>query len=117
MENKDRIKELELEKLKETELIKWFEGLYEQETFEIEKMGKVFKFNQHYSVETATKIAKLDKVLQTKYLISTMSIKPKITMKAVEKMDSAFLGKIGLKIKEYNDILGKNKGTSEKKLI
>ena len=111
----ERIKELELEKLKETELIKWFEGLYEQETFEVERMGKIFKFNQHYSVETATKIAKLDKVLQTKYLISKMSIEPKITMKAIDKMDSAFLGKIGLEIKKYNDILGKNQGTSEPK--
>jgi len=115
MENNERIKELELEKLKETELIKWFESLYEQETFVIERMGREFKFNMHYSVGTATKISTLEKVLQTKYLISIMSIEPKITMKAIEKMDSAFLAQIGLEIKKYNDVLGKAQGTSEPK--
>ena len=116
MAEEQRKKELELEELKEQDLIEWFESLYEKETFEVEKLGKVFKFKKHYSVKTLTKIHNLEKVTQIKYLISVLSIEPKITLKALEYMDNDFLTKISLKIKEFNDLnLGKNQGASEQK--
>ncbi|MHA1277087.1 MAG: hypothetical protein ACTSQ8_07870 [Candidatus Helarchaeota archaeon] len=100
------------------ELIQWFEELYEKETFKIEYHGKTFKFKKYFPVSLLSKIENLDTTLKSKYLISFISIEPKISLQAVDHLPTDLMGRIVMKIKEYNNYnLGEQQETSQPESI